>query len=442
MESPSLLPIASERGRRRGTPGPQGQGAEVISLGCRLNAFEGESMRRLAAGAGLDDAVIVNGCAVTNEAVRQTRQAIRRARRDHPGALVVATGCAAQIDPQSFSAMPEVDAVLGNAEKLDPGRWRALRQGGPRVAVDDIFAARESAPQLLEAYGERSRAFLQVQTGCDHRCTFCIIPYGRGRSRSTPADDVIAAARRLVADGRSEIVLTGVDITSYGGDLDRPSTLGRLVSRILDETAVKRLRLSSIDGAEIDDELFDLATSDERVAPHLHLSLQSGDDLILKRMKRRHARAQSIEFCHRARALRPEIAFGADLIVGFPTETEAMFERSLALIDDAGLDYVHVFPFSPRAGTPAARMPQLDGPVVARRARRMRNAAQAALHRFLDRLVGQTFDAVVEVGGRARLGNFAPARIEGRNTGAPRPGSMIRITATARDGPMLVAELA
>ncbi len=412
---------------------------EIVSLGCRLNAFEGEAMSRLAAAAGLRDVVVVNSCAVTGEAVRQTRQAIRRARRGKPGAKVVVTGCAAQIDPGSFAAMSEVDAVLGNAEKLDVNEWRALADGAA-LRVNDIFATRAAAPQLIEAYGDRSRAFLQIQTGCDHRCTFCIIPYGRGPSRSTPAAAVAAAAGRLVAEGHAEIVLTGVDITSWGADFDPPSSLGRLVGRVLDETpGLKRLRLSSIDGAEIDAELFERVVFDERFAPHLHLSLQSGDDIILKRMKRRHARAQSVSLCAAIRAARPEIAFGADLIAGFPTETGAMFERSLALIEDAGLNYVHVFPFSPREGTPAALMPQLPGPTIKARSRRLREAGAAALERFLDSLVGAAFDAVIEAGGRARLANFAPAKLAAP-IGAV--GAIAKIRVIARDGAMLIAQAA
>jgi threonylcarbamoyladenosine tRNA methylthiotransferase MtaB len=412
---------------------------DVISLGCRLNAFEGEAMRRLAGAAGLDGAVIVNSCAVTAEAARQTRQTIRRARRERPEAKIIVTGCAAQIDPASFGAMPEIDAVLGNAEKCDAAAWRRLADDGARLDVGDIFAVRATAPHLVEAYGDRARAFLQIQTGCDHRCTFCIIPFGRGPSRSTPVAEALAAARRLVEAGRKEIVLTGVDITSYGGDLDGAPRLGRLVARILDETpGLFRLRLSSIDGAEVDDELIERVCGDQRVAPHLHLSLQSGDDMILKRMKRRHARADAIRLCARLRARRPEIAFGADLIAGFPTEDEEMFARSLALIDDAGLDHVHVFPYSPRKGAPAARMPQVARETVKARARSLREAADRAFSRFLDRQIGKVDDAVVEAGGRARLGNFALARLAGPAGAA---GDVVRMRVAARVGGELHGEI-
>ncbi|NWG91617.1 MAG: MiaB/RimO family radical SAM methylthiotransferase, partial [Parvularculaceae bacterium] len=304
----------------------------IISLGCRLNLAEGEAMRRLAGGAGQGETVVVNSCAVTNEAVRQTRQQIRRARRENPAARIVVTGCAAQLDPDAFSTMAEVDAVIGNAEKLDPAAWAALAESGARVAVNDIMAVRENAAHLIDGYGDRARAFLQVQNGCDHRCTFCVIPFGRGPSRSAPLEDAVAGAKRLVAAGHKEIVLTGVDMTSWGADLPGAPRLGRLVAAILDETPdLFRLRLSSIDCAEIDDALFERLAADRRVAPHLHLSLQAGSNLILKRMKRRHTREDAIALSKALRARRPEIALGADLIAGFPTETEAMFEETLAL---------------------------------------------------------------------------------------------------------------
>ncbi|MEQ8178312.1 MAG: tRNA (N(6)-L-threonylcarbamoyladenosine(37)-C(2))-methylthiotransferase MtaB [Amphiplicatus sp.] len=409
---------------------------EIISLGCRLNAYEGEAMRRLAGEAGLSDAVVINSCAVTNEAVRQTRQTIRRARRENPSAKIVVTGCAAQIEPAAFSAMPEVDAVLGNHEKLQADDWKALASAGEQVRVNDIMGVRETAGHLIDGYGDRARAFMQVQNGCDHRCTFCIIPYGRGNSRSTPLARAVDEARRLAAAGHLEIVLTGVDITSYGADLEGAPSLGALVGAILDNVPdLYRLRLSSIDGAEIDEALVDRIATDDRVAPHLHLSLQAGDDMILKRMKRRHTRMQAIEFCARLRARRPEIAFGADIIAGFPTETEEMFEQSLSLVDEAGLSYVHVFPFSPRAGTPAARMPQLDRAVIRARAERLRAKGEEALHRFLDSLVGRDEIAVIESGGRARLGNFAPVRL---TQPAGEIGGVAALKILSRDGSMLV----
>ncbi|MGE0409554.1 MAG: tRNA (N(6)-L-threonylcarbamoyladenosine(37)-C(2))-methylthiotransferase MtaB [Amphiplicatus sp.] len=408
---------------------------EVISLGCRLNAHEGERMRRLAGAAGLAGAVVVNSCAVTNEAVRQTRQAIRRARRARPEARIIVTGCAAQIEPEAFAAMPEVDAVLGNAGKLRAADWRALARG-ERLRVDDIMSVREAAGHLADGYGERARAFLEVQNGCDHRCTFCIIPYGRGNSRSVPLAEVVAAARRLAEAGRAEIVLTGVDITSYGADLPGAPSLGGLVGAVLDGApGLARLRLSSIDVAEIDEMLFERIAHEPRFAPHLHLSLQAGSDMILKRMKRRHRRADAIAFCERIRRMRPDIALGADIIAGFPTETEEMFEQSLSLVDEAGLQYLHVFPYSPRAGTPAARMPQLSRDIVRARARRLRAKADAALSGFLESMIGREEEAVIESGGRARLGNFAPVRLAAP---APEAGAFARLRILSREGDMLV----
>ncbi|MBB5517705.1 tRNA (N(6)-L-threonylcarbamoyladenosine(37)-C(2))-methylthiotransferase MtaB [Amphiplicatus metriothermophilus] len=417
---------------------------EVISLGCRLNAYEGEAMRRLAGDAGLAGAVVVNSCAVTNEAVRQTRQAIRRARRADPSARIVVTGCAAQIDPDAFARMGEVDAVLGNREKLEPAAWRDLSRafaaGERPVRVDDIMAARETAGHLVDGYGDRARAFLEVQNGCDHRCTFCVIPYGRGNSRSVPLAAVVEEARRLAAAGRREIVLTGVDLTAYGADLPERPGLGDLVGAILDGVpSLHRLRLSSIDCAEVDATLFERIVADARLAPHLHLSLQAGDDMILKRMKRRHARSQAIEFCARVREKRPEVAFGADLIAGFPTETEEMFENTLRMVEEAGLCYLHVFPFSPRAGTPAARMPQLDRATVKARAERLREKGRVMLHRFLDGLVGRVETAVVESGGRARLGNFAPVKLAAP---AGAPGDLARLRLLARAGEALLGAAA
>jgi threonylcarbamoyladenosine tRNA methylthiotransferase MtaB len=410
----------------------------VISLGCRLNLAEGEAMTRLASEAGLGDAVVINSCAVTGEAVRQTRQAIRRARRENPDARLVVTGCAAQIDKDAFAAMAEVDAVIGNAEKLSPTAWSALAATGARdrtVAVNDIMAVRETAAHLIDGYGDRARAFLQVQNGCDHRCTFCIIPYGRGPSRSVTPDEAIAAVRRLVDSGHAEVVLTGVDMTSWGGDLEGTPRLGRLVGAILDAVPdLFRLRLSSVDCAEIDDELFDRLVADDRVAPYLHLSLQSGDNLILKRMKRRHAREDAIALAGRLRARRKGFALGADFIAGFPTETDDMADASLRLIDEAGLNFVHVFPYSPREGTPAARMPQLNGAVIAERARALRAAGAAATVRLLNGLVGSEDDVVLESGGRARLGNFALMKLE--NAGGA--GTVVRARVLGREGETLI----
>jgi threonylcarbamoyladenosine tRNA methylthiotransferase MtaB len=348
-------------------------GPEIITLGCRLNIAESEAMRALAPDA--DDLVIVNSCAVTAEAVRHTRQAIRRARRDRPEARIVVTGCAAQIEPEGFAAMPEVSLVLGNREKLDAAAFLPA-DADNRVRVSDIMAVRQTAPHLVSSFADNTRAFVEVQNGCDHRCTFCVIPYGRGNSRSVPAGAVIERIQALVDAGYREVVLTGVDLTSYGPDLPGSPTLGALVERILTHVpALPRLRLSSLDSVEIDERLFALLTQEKRLMPHLHLSLQAGDDMILKRMKRRHSRAESVAIVERLKAARPEIAIGADMIAGFPTETEAMFENTLALIDDCDIVHAHVFPYSPRTGTPAALMPQVEREIGKARAKRLREAA-------------------------------------------------------------------
>ncbi|MBC9032088.1 tRNA (N(6)-L-threonylcarbamoyladenosine(37)-C(2))-methylthiotransferase MtaB [Sphingomonas sp. JC676] len=377
----------------------------VVNLGCRLNLAEGESIRALLSGR---DTIVVNSCAVTNEAVKQTRQAIRRARRERPGAELVVTGCAAQIDPAAFAAMPEVDRVIGNAEKLLPTSWTSSEP----VQVQDIMAVRETAPHLAACFSTHARAFVEVQNGCDHRCTFCAIPFGRGNSRSVPAGAVIDRIAAL-AEHHAEIVLTGVDLTSYGPDLPGAPTLGQLVERILAHVpALKRLRLSSLDGVEVDDRLFALLTQEPRLMPHVHLSLQAGDDMILKRMKRRHSRAQSVALAERLHAARPDIAIGADLIAGFPTETEAMFENSRALIMDCGIVHAHIFPYSPRAGTPAARMPQVEPEIVKARAARLRAEAEGQRTRWLQSLVGSSQQVLVErPGDRGHAGNFAEVRL-------------------------------
>ena len=412
-------------------------GPRVVSLGCRLNLAEGETVRRLAAAAGLDErTIVVNSCAVTQEAVRRTGQTLRRLRRDNPAARLVVTGCAAQIDPAGFAAMDAIDAVIGNAEKLDAEVWSGLAAAAPmeRVLVNDIMSVRDTAGHMIDAYGDRARAFLQVQNGCDHRCTFCVIPFGRGNSRSAPIEVVLQQARRLVENGHKELVLTGVDITSWGQDLDGAPKLGDLVAAVLDEAPeLFRLRLSSIDGAELDDRLRERIAGDERIAPHLHLSVQSGDDLILKRMKRRHTRDDIIRLCSDLRARRPDIAFGADIIAGFPTETEAMFLNSVKLIEDAGIVHLHVFPFSPREGTPAARMPQTARETVKRRAAILRARGAAAKGRFLSTLVGRVETGVAESGGRVRLGNFAEAAVPG----TPPPDGLWRVRITGQDRDML-----
>ncbi len=373
------------------------------TLGCRLNAYESEAMRELAAAAGLQGAVVVNTCAVTAEAVRKAKQEIRRLSRENPGAPVIVTGCAAQTEPETFAAMPEVTRVLGNREKMEPAAWAALAPDligqTERVQVDDIFSVRETAGHLIDGFG-RHRAYVQVQNGCDHRCTFCIIPYGRGNSRSVPAGVVVEQVQRLVDRGFLEVVLTGVDLTSWGADLPGTPRLGDLVMRLLRLVPdLPRLRISSIDSIETDPRLMEAIASEPRLMPHLHLSLQAGDDLILKRMKRRHLRDDAIRFCEEARRLRPGIVFGADLIAGFPTETEAAFENSLRLVEDCGLTFLHVFPFSPRQGTPAARMPQVPGPAIKSRAARLRAAGETALARHLATRVG-TLQRVLTEGPR------------------------------------------
>ncbi|MFQ6018533.1 MAG: tRNA (N(6)-L-threonylcarbamoyladenosine(37)-C(2))-methylthiotransferase MtaB, partial [Kiloniellaceae bacterium] len=346
---------------------------KIITFGCRLNAYESEVMRDHARASGLQNAVIVNTCAVTAEAERQARQAIRRARREHPGARLIVTGCAAQIAPQAYAAMPEVDRVLGNAEKLKAASFGPDERA--RVLVNDIMAVKETAAHLIQGFAERTRAFVQVQQGCDHRCTFCIIPFGRGNSRSVPLGEVVAQVRTLVEGGTAEVVLSGVDVTSYGRDLPGGPGLGQMMRRLLRLVpALPRLRLSSVDPAELDEDLLRLIAEEARLMPHLHLSLQSGDDLILKRMKRRHGRADALGLCARVRALRPDVVFGADLIAGFPTETEAMFRNTLRAVEDCGLTYLHVFPYSARPGTPAARMPQVPAPTRKERAARLRAA--------------------------------------------------------------------
>jgi threonylcarbamoyladenosine tRNA methylthiotransferase MtaB len=384
---------------------------EVITLGCRLNAYESEVIRAKAREAGLDNAIIVNTCAVTAEAVRQARQNIRRARKDNPGAKVIVTGCAAQTEPETFADMPEVDQVLGNADKLD-ARSYAFDAPGERVVVNDIMSVRETASHLIAGFDGRARAFVQVQNGCDHRCTFCIIPYGRGPSRSVPAGEVVAQVRGLVAQGIREVVLTGVDITAYGADLPGAPKLGRLVEQILTLVPeLPRLRLSSLDVAECDERLIDLAATHERLMPHLHLSLQAGHDMILKRMKRRHTTAQAVAFCDALRARRPDVVFGADFIAGFPTETDAMFEATLQHVRDCGLTYLHVFPFSARERTPAARMPQLKGNVIKERAARLRDVGADAVAWHLASLTGLEVDLLVEQDVTARTPTFAPVKL-------------------------------
>jgi threonylcarbamoyladenosine tRNA methylthiotransferase MtaB len=419
-----------------GAPTSAKSTVDILTLGCRLNSYESEVMRGHAEAAGLSHAVIVNTCAVTSEAVRQARQAIRRARRERPGAAIIVTGCAAQIDPMSFAEMPEVTRVIGNAEKMRAETFQPLSLLGneERVRVNDIMSVRETAAHLVDGLDGRARAFVQVQTGCDHRCTFCIIPYGRGNSRSVPAGEVVDQVKRLVGTGHYEIVLTGVDLTSWGADLPNAPKLGNLVARILKLAPdLKQLRLSSIDAIEIDEPLFEALAHENRIAPHLHLSFQSGDDMILKRMKRRHSRADAIRLCHRLRAARPEMAFGADLIAGFPTETDEMFANTCRSVDECGIDYLHVFPYSPRPGTPAAKMPQVARDVVKARAAKLREKGMARLALRLDKHVGKTTFALVEAGNRARLPDFSPVKIEGASPEPGRPALFRLVSRTATE---------
>jgi threonylcarbamoyladenosine tRNA methylthiotransferase MtaB len=413
---------------------------EIITFGCRLNAYESEVMREHAADAALGTAVIINTCAVTQESVRQARQAIRKARRKHPDAKIVVTGCAAQIDPEGFAAMVEVDHVIGNQEKTKAATFQALGCGGSeKVKVNDIMSVRETTGHLIEGFGAQARAYVQIQNGCDHRCTFCIIPYGRGPSRSVPAGEVVAQTRKLVENGYAEIVLTGVDITAYGADLPGELTLGKLVAKILQLVPeLKRLRLSSIDSIEADDALLRAIAEEERLMPHLHLSLQSGNDLTLKRMKRRHSRNDAVSFCGEVRRLRHDVVFGADLIAGFPTESDAMFAGSLSLVDDCGLTFLHVFPFSARPGTPAARMRQVHGSVIAERAAALRDKGVMALRRHLESAKGRQIQVLMESADRGRAEDFTPVKIDVAQSRT----RLIDAVVSGHDGSALIAGLA
>ncbi|MEP1207051.1 MAG: tRNA (N(6)-L-threonylcarbamoyladenosine(37)-C(2))-methylthiotransferase MtaB [Rhizobiaceae bacterium] len=403
-------------------------------------------MRREAESAGLgklkDGAIVINTCAVTANAVREAKQAIRKARREQPDARIIVSGCAAQTEPETFADMAEVDLVLGNEEKLQAHSYRQLPDFGvnqfEKVRVNDIMAVRETASHMVETIEGRSRAFVQVQNGCDHRCTFCIIPYGRGNSRSVPAGEVVSQIRQLVENGYKEIVLTGVDLTSWGGDLPGHPSLGRLVQSILTKVdGLERLRLSSIDSIEVDEPLMEAIAGDRRLMPHLHLSLQSGDDMILKRMKRRHLRDHTIRFCNDVRAARPDVVFGADIIAGFPTETEAMFENSLSIIDEAGLTYLHIFPFSARQGTPAAKMPPVNGAVIKERARQLRHKGQAALQSYLDNQIGSTVSVLMETNGLGRTEQFCSVKVADAL-----PGRLVKVKISGHDGARLTGSLA
>lgn len=410
------------------------------TLGCRLNAYETEAMKELSAAAGVENAVVVNTCAVTAEAVRKAKQEIRRLSRAHPGATIIVTGCAAQTEPETFAAMPEVARVIGNTEKMQADTWANLRAPDligdtEKIRVDDIMSVTETAGHLIDGFG-RHRAYVQVQNGCDHRCTFCIIPYGRGNSRSVPAGVVIEQIKRLVGRGFNEVVLTGVDLTSWGADLPGTPRLGDLVMRILRLVPdLPRLRISSIDSIEADDNLMLAVATESRLMPHLHLSLQAGDDMILKRMKRRHLRDDAIRFCEDARRLRPDMVFGADIIAGFPTETEAMFENSLKLVEECGLTFLHVFPFSPRGGTPAARMPQVRGPAIKDRAARLRAAGQARLARHLQAQQGRCHLILTEGPRMGRTEQFTEVAFS-----ADQPeGTILTAAITGQNGTQLLA---
>jgi threonylcarbamoyladenosine tRNA methylthiotransferase MtaB len=411
--------------------GAEKPAVEVVNFGCRVNLVEGEAMRRAALAQGRSNLTIVHSCAVTAEAARQARQTIRRLKREAPERDIIVTGCAAQIDPQIFARMPEVARVIGNGEKLSPA---AFKIDDAKENVGDIFARKSADLPVLAGVEAHSRAFLAIQTGCDHRCTFCIIPFGRGDSRSMPLDALLDAVMRCRDDGFLEVVLTGIDLTAYGKDLPGAPTLGEAVQQILAKVPdLPRLRLSSIDCIEADDALVEVMASERRLMPHLHLSLQAGDDLILKRMKRRHSRADAIRFCQTLRAARPDVVFGADLIAGFPTETEAMFENTLALVEDCGLTHLHVFPFSPRPGTPAAKMPQLPTSVVKERARRLREAGEASVRHHLDGQLGKTLTVLTERGGIARTEDFSKVRLDGVE-----PGRLIETQILNHDGETLL----
>ncbi len=416
---------------------------ETITFGCRLNSFESEVAKSHAESAGVSNMVIVNTCAVTSEAVRQAGQAIRKLRRERPDTTIIVTGCAAQIEPDRFASMPEVNFVIGNGEKVRGDTFALLATGDlPRVKVNDIASVRETAAHMIEGFGSRVRAYVEVQNGCDHRCTFCIIPLGRGPSRSVPAGDVVRQIQTLVASGYKEVVLTGVDMTSYGADLPGGMTLGKLVRSILKLVPdLPRLRLSSIDTIEADEALIDAFATEARLMPHLHLSLQSGDNLILKRMKRRHAREDAIAFCERLRRLRPDMTFGADLIAGFPTEDEAMFENSLRLADECGLTFMHVFPFSPRPQTPAARMPQVERSVVKERAARLRAKAGERLQAHLMANQGQVFEILVERPGIGRSPGFTEVSFDEPGDTRIAPGALIMAQVVGRTDSRLVGKI-
>ena len=412
------------------------------TLGCRLNAYESSVMEGLAEDANLANTVIINTCAVTKEAVRKSRQLVRKSRSKWPDAKIVVTGCAAQIDPRSFGRIEGVDWVIGNDSKLEAGLWRKLAdpefsnvENQTNILVEDIMQVKEITPHLAKSFGARAVAYLQIQNGCDHRCTFCIIPYGRGNSRSVPAGVIVNQIRDLVQAGYNEVVLTGVDLTSWGGDLVGKPGVGNLVSRILKLVPeLPRLRISSVDPAEIDEEFIEVVSNNERLMPHLHLSLQAGDNMILKRMKRRHTREEAIEFCNKIKQLRPEMTFGADLIAGFPTETDEMFKNTLNILDDCQLTWLHIFPYSPREGTPAARMPQVNDKTIRERAFQLRESGKRRVDIHLEAQVGRTFDTLVESPMTGRTGQYSVVKLPNKEV----PGSIIPLTITGFDDGNLI----
>lgn len=410
---------------------------DVVTFGCRLNTYESEVMKQHAHDAGLENTIIFNTCAVTAQAEKQARQAIRRARREHPDARIVVTGCAAQINPQHFSGMAEVDLVLGNHEKMQAAEWTQLTPQTEKSRVNDIMSVKETASHLVASFDSRARAFIQVQNGCNHRCTFCIIPFGRGNSRSVPMGEIVTQVRTLVENGYNEIVFTGVDVSDYGKDLPGEPTLGQMMRRVLAAVpTLKRLRLSSIDAVEVDEDLYRLIADEPRLMPHLHISLQAGDDMVLKRMKRRHLRGDIVAFCERVRGLRPDMVFGADIIAGFPTETDAMFENSLRLVSEVGLTYLHVFPYSARTGTPAARMPQVPMEIRKQRAGCLRAEGEKQLARYLASQVGRTLEIVVEQDGMSgHSEGFAPVQL----AAAAQVGTVQRVTIARADAHNLYA---
>ncbi len=409
---------------------------QLLTFGCRLNTYESEVMKNHARAAGLDNVIIVNTCAVTKEAERQARQSIRKARKQNPGAKIVVTGCAAQIHPESFASMEEVDKVIGNDLKLEAGTWLGL--AGEKILVNDIMAVKETASHLVEGFDGRARAFVQVQNGCDHRCTFCIIPYGRGNSRSVPIGAIVDQCRTLVQGGYNEIVFTGVDVTSYGPDLPGQPTLGQMIRRVLALVPeLPRLRLSSLDPVEIDDDLWRLIAEEPRLMPHLHMSLQAGDDMILKRMKRRHLRQDAIAMCERARAYRPDMAFGADIIAGFPTETDEMFKNTLNIVEECDLTFLHVFPYSERDGTPAAKMPQVAPIIRKERAAQLRAQGDVQMRKFLEKHTGFTRQIVVEQNNIGRTEHFAEILLDKHLE----PGTLHSVRTLAVDGNRLTGQV-